>query len=180
MPFFEGKGFEIIDINESDIHGGSIRIFVSRKGRHAVSPVVAEYATKEEADGVHEMKTLHEFSARVKQNRADLITLIRKLKDEGKKIAGVSAPAKGMTLINYCGFSKDDLGFVTEKCELKIGRYTPGANILVKTDAALIEEDVDYALLLAWNFKNEIMNNLSEYREGGGRFIIPIPKPEII
>ncbi len=102
------------------------------------------------------------------------------MKREGKKIVGVSAPAKGMTLLNYCGIEGDLLDFVTEKSTLKIGRFTPGAHVPVVPDSELLVDKPDYALLLAWNFADEIMTNLAEYRSGGGKFIIPIPEPRIV
>jgi hypothetical protein len=123
---------------------------------------------------------LEKFAAGVAQNKRDLVWLLRSLKHEGKRIAGVSAPAKGMTLLNYCRIDNDLLDFVTEKSQLKIGRYTPGAHIPVVPDSELLARQPDYALLLAWNFADEIMRNLDEFRRRGGKFIIPIPSPRII
>ena len=85
-----------------------------------------------------------------------------------------------MTLLNYCRIGTEILDFVTEKAELKIGRFTPGSHIPVRPDAELLRAQPDYALLLAWNFAEEIMRNLDEYRQKGGRFIIPIPTPRIV
>jgi hypothetical protein len=93
---------------------------------------------------------------------------------------GVSAPAKGMTLLNYCRLGPETLDFVTEKSTLKIGRYTPCMHIPVVPDEALLTSRPDYALLLAWNFADEIIANLRAYREGGGKFIIPIPTPRVV
>ena len=85
-----------------------------------------------------------------------------------------------MTLLNYCGIGKETLDYVSEKATLKIGRYTPGAHIPVVPDARLIKDLPSYALLLAWNFADEIIENLSDYRKAGGKFIIPIPMPRIV
>ena len=85
-----------------------------------------------------------------------------------------------MTLLNYCGMGKEVLDFVTEKSPLKIGRFTPGGHIPGVPDEELLRVQPDYALLLAWNFAEEIMRNLDEYRRAGGRFIIPIPTPRFI
>jgi hypothetical protein len=108
------------------------------------------------------------------------MTLLYDLKREQRSIAGVSAPAKGMTLLNYCGIGPGILDFVTEKAALKIGRFTPGGRIPVLPDSALTDRAVDYGLLLAWNFATEIMANLPEFKAAGGRFIIPIPHPMVI
>ncbi len=92
----------------------------------------------------------------------------------------MSAPAKGMTLLNYCKIDNHILDYVTEKSELKIGKYTPGMHIYVETDQKLLEDKPDYALILAWNFAQEIMENLKDFQKAGGKFILPIPSPKII
>lgn len=179
-PFFEKFGMEMFDVEERDIHGGSFRVYVARKGRHPVSPVIGEMTRAEEEQGVHDLAALRGFAEAVAENRRELTWLLRSLKHEGKRLAAVSAPAKGMTLLNYCRLGPETLDFVTEKSALKIGRYTPGMHIPVTSDDVLLEQMPDYALLLAWNFAAEIMANLKEYRERGGKFIIPIPKPTIV
>jgi len=147
---------------------------------HAVEDSVAEIIAREQAHGLRDKQTLLEFATRVSANRAELIWLLRKLKHEGKCIVAVSAPAKGMTLINYCKIGRETLDYVTEKAPLKIGRFTPGDHIPVLPDAQLYEDRPDYALLLAWNFAQEIMANISDYTEAGGKVIVPIPTPVIL
>jgi SAM-dependent methyltransferase len=180
IAFVQRFEMEVFDIQERDIHGGSFRVFISRKGKMPVSPVVAEFLAREEELGLYDLKELEKFSAAVAQNREDLTWLLKSLKHEGKRICAVSAPAKGMTLLNYCRLGTDTLDFVTEKSTLKIGRVTPGAHIPVVPDEELLQQNPDYALLLAWNFAEEIMENLKEYRQRGGKFIIPIPHPRIV
>jgi hypothetical protein len=106
--------------------------------------------------------------------------MLKSLKHEGKCIAGLSAPAKGMTLLNYCKIGPDTIDFITEKSTLKIGKYTPGTHIPIVPDSELIKRMPNYVLLLAWNFADEIMNNLKDYEDAGGKFIIPIPRPRIV
>jgi hypothetical protein len=106
--------------------------------------------------------------------------LLQKLKHEGNRIAAVSAPAKGMTLLNYCNIGRETLDYVTEKAALKIGRFTPGDHIPVLPDSQLDEDRPDYVLLLAWNFTKEIMANISDYTDAGGKVIVPIPTPIIL
>ncbi len=182
VAFLARFGMHIFDIHEKDIHGGSIRIFIRRDG--ALGPkatdAVARHLEIEEEEGVYDMARLSRFAGDVAENRCQLRELILKLKDQGKRIVGVSAPAKGMTLLNYCGLGRDVLDFVTEKSQLKIGKFTPGQHIPVLPDKALVEKKSDYALLLAWNFAEEIMGNLSDYVATGGKFIIPIPTPRIV
>jgi SAM-dependent methyltransferase len=180
IAFVQRFEMEVFDIQERDIHGGSFRVFISRKGKMPISPVVAEFLTREEKLGLYDLGQLQKFSAAVSQNREDLTWLLKSLKHEGKRICAVSAPAKGMTLLNYCRIGTDTLDFVTEKSTLKIGRFTPGAHIPVVPDDELLQQNPDYALLLAWNFAEELMENLKDYRQRGGKFIIPIPHPRIV
>jgi len=180
VQFFKRFQMEIFEIQQRDIHGGSFRLFVSRVGQRLVSPVVEKLLKVEEEEGLHTMEGLAKFSEAVQKNRQDLLWLLRRLKHEGKRIVGISAPAKGMTLLNYCRIGKETLDFVTEKSSLKIDRFTPGAHIPVVSDEELIRQVPDYGLLLAWNFAEEIMANLKPYQDKGGKFIIPIPTPRVI
>ena len=177
---FNRFGFEMIDAEEIGIHGGSIRVYVSRKGTYPISSQLTVLISKEVEAKIFDINRLNQFSKEVESHREEMLGLLYKLKSEGASIVGVSAPAKGMTLLNYCHIGPELLNFVTEKSQLKIGKYTPGLHIPVVPDSVLLEEKPDYALLLAWNFADEIMENLSEFRANGGKFIIPIPHPHIV
>jgi SAM-dependent methyltransferase len=180
IPFFRKHGMEVFDIEQRDIHGGSFRVYVGRQGRWPVSGEVERLSQAESQLGIYRHEILEKFSREVSKNKSDLVWLLQSLKHQGKRIVAVSAPAKGMTLLNYCRLDTDVLDFVTEKSALKIGRFTPGAHIPVVPDSELLISKPDYALLLAWNFSDEIMKNLDEFRQLGGKFIIPIPYPRII
>jgi 2-polyprenyl-3-methyl-5-hydroxy-6-metoxy-1,4-benzoquinol methylase len=182
VRFFEQFQMEIFDVQLRDIHGGSIRIFVRRTSSAAkpAAPIVEQMLSNEEREGVYNSTRLERFARDVADNRRALRELLVSLKQSGARIAAVSAPAKGMTLLNYCGIGPDFLDFVSEKSGLKIGRYTPGTQIEVVSDATLVDQQPDYALLLAWNFASEIMSNLQDFADRGGKFIIPIPTPRIV
>lgn len=177
---FNRFGFEVVDVEEIGIHGGSIRIYVSRSDVFPVSKELTDMIASEESSNIFDIDRLSQFSKDVALHRTKLIALLSSLKSKGASLVGVSAPAKGMTLLNYCHIGPELLDFMTEKSRLKIGLYTPGTHIPIKRDSALLEQQPDYALLLAWNFADEIMENLKEYREKGGKFIIPIPEPRIV
>lgn len=179
VQFFKKFGMEVFDVQNYPIHGGSFRIFVSRKGAFPILPSVKKQLALEAKSGVHSLARLRKFAKDVEQNRRDLHHLITRLTKQGKTIAILSTPAKGMTLLNYCRIGPEHASFATEKSELKIGRFTPGTHIPIFADEELLRRQPDYALLLAWNFGYEIMKNQSEYRKKGGKFIIPIPKPTI-
>ena len=180
VPFFAKHGMEVFHVEQNDIHGGSFRVFVARKGQRPVSRDVQSVIAEEERMGIYTRETLDRFADNVRKNKRALTWLLQSLKHQGKRIVGVSAPAKGMTLLNFCRIDSDVLDFVTEKSKLKIGRYTPGAHIPVVPDSELLAQQPDYALLLAWNFAEEIMRNLDAFRRKGGKFIIPIPSPRIV
>jgi SAM-dependent methyltransferase len=180
VAFFARHGMEIFDIEQVDIHGGSFRVYVAPVGSRTVADEVNRLVESEKAARLHERETLDAFARAVRNHRAELTWLLHRLRHEGHSIAGVSAPAKGMTLLNYCRIGPELLDFVTEKSTLKIGRFTPGTHIPVLADSVLVERAPAFALLLAWNFATEIMNNLGEYRAAGGHFIIPIPRPTIV
>jgi len=180
QKYFERFGLELFDVAHSSIHGGSLRYYIGHKGAHPVSLLINESIAKEEAFGLYDINTLGLFAERVKKQRLDLLRLLLTLKTEGKKIVGVSAPAKGNTLLNYCSINTTYLDFLTEKSKLKVGRFTPGTFIPIYDDEKLLEVQPDYALILAWNFAEEIMRNLSTFKERGGKFIVPIPQPRIV
>lgn len=177
---FHKFGMEIFDVEKVDIHGGSLRYFVARENTYPISNNVNKFRELEKEKKIYEINTLKNFAKSVQRNREELTWMLKSLKHEGKQIVGVSAPAKGMTLLNYCKIGTETLDFVTEKSTLKIGKYTPGMHIPIVPDSELIKQMPDYALLMAWNFADEIIKNLKEYKDAGGKFIIPIPKPHII
>jgi len=180
VEFCKKFNFEIFDIKEQTIHGGTLRYFISRKNKKEITNEVSNYLKIEEEKELYSKKKLDDFANLVKNHRKALLQLLNDLKKDGKKIVGISAPAKGNTLLNYCKIDFEILDYVTERNPFKIGKFTPGMHIPVYSDEKLLEDQPDYALILAWNFADEIMQNNSKYQENGGKFIIPIPKPRII
>lgn len=178
--YFKRFDFELFDAEPRTIHGGTIRYYVGHSGAHPVSSSVDEYVNKEEVFGLYDAKRLERFANTVKGQRMALLAMLQDLKQKGKRIVAISAPAKGNTLLNYCNINSKYLDYATEKSALKIGKYTPGTYVKIEPDEKLLSDQPDYALILAWNFAPEIMKNLSEYKKRGGRFIIPIPEPHIV
>ncbi|HVH51558.1 MAG TPA: methyltransferase C-terminal domain-containing protein, partial [Gaiellaceae bacterium] len=126
------------------------------------------------------IERLRRFASEVAEHRDVLVSLLHHLRSRGSRVVAVSAPAKGSTLLNYCRLGPETVEYVTEKTALKIGRFTPGTHVPVVPDERLLTDRPDFALLLAWNFANEIMANLSEFEAAGGRFVIPIPEPRVV
>lgn len=178
--YLKRLGLELFDLKKATIHGGSLRYYIGHKGKHPVKRIVGEYIAQEEKTGLYSEKKLKNFASKVAKHKIALTSLVLDLKNKGKTIVGISAPAKGNTLLNFCNLDAHYLDFLTEKTEVKIGRHSPGMHIPVYSDDHLLKKKPDYALILAWNFADEIMANLSEFKKQGGKFIIPIPRPKII
>ena len=180
VQFLKKYNLEIFDVIKKDIHGGSIRVFISKKGLYNINANVNKFCDEEESQKLYSKKNLINFAKKVEENRYNLVTFLTNLKKKNKKIIAISAPAKGMTLLNYSKIDCNYLDFITDKSTLKINKYIPGSNIKVHSDRDILKFKPDYALLLAWNFSNEIINNNLNFLKNGGKFIIPIPKLKII
>ena len=180
QQLFKQHSMEVIDIERQEIHGGSLRIHIANKGEHELTDAVEQYQKKEEETGINTRKTLEAFQSRVVDNRRKLTDLIHELHVDGKTIAGAGAPAKGVTLLNYCNFDSHIIPYVSERSEIKIGKFIPGTHNEVVSDETLLDRKPDYVLLLPWNFSESIIENLRKYLEVGGKFIVPVPEPHII
>ena len=178
--FFRNQGLELFDVELIETHGGSIRIYAGFPGRHNVTKNVDNAIKNEISTGVVDPSGLADFSKQVRSSKDQLLGLLYSLKLSGKKIVGIGAPAKGNTLINYCKISSDLLEYITEKAEDKIGLFSPGMHIPVVPESSLFESRPDYGVVLAWNLKSEIMQNLRAFEENGGQFIIPMPSVTIV
>ncbi len=169
VRFLAKHGMEIFNIEFTPIHGGCFRCYIARKGEREVQPIV--YKTQQSEN--FSLNVLKDFAEKVVQNRQWLMEIVLGLKAQGKKIVGISTPAKGMTLLNYTGIGKF-LDFTTDVSKLKQGRYTPGSHLLIKSDKDLTGGEI--GLLLAWNFKDEIIKNVPQIKT----WIVPVPYPVII
>ena len=174
---FEKNGLTVVDVERIAIHGGSLRVFVTRQGQ--VSERVSQLLAEEQAWGVERPECYLDFGKRVDQLRSELLTLLTQLKGRGKRIAVYGASAKGSTLLNCFGIGNDLLDFVVDRSTVKQGYYTPGTHLKIFAPEKLIEDQPDYCLLLSWNFAEEILAQQDEYRRAGGKFIIPIPELKV-
>ena len=178
--FCEKHNMELFNVEIKKIHGGTMRYFICRKGTQQISKNVGKYLKIENNKKIYSNKQLAIFSKKVESHRFNLLKLLFNIKKSGKKIVGISAPAKGNTLLNFCKIGPETLDYITEKNPMKIGKYTPGMHIPVHSDKKLLSDKPDYALVLAWNFSDEIMKNNELYKKNKGKFIIPLPCPKII
>lgn len=172
---------EIVDVIPQKIHGGSIRVFVKKaEGRWKPKDSVENLARLEKEKGYDNIETYEEFAKRVEELKKELVSLLRELKSQGKKIIGYGAAAKGNTLLNYFKIGTEFLDYIVDKSPLKQNLYTPGTHIPVYHPDRIAKDRPDYVLILPWNFKEEIMRQQEQIRSWGGKFIVPIPSVQVV
>ncbi|MEW5802913.1 MAG: class I SAM-dependent methyltransferase [bacterium] len=179
---FDAHGLILFDVEEVLTHGGSLRIYARHKEdtSRAVTDRVAGLKRKEEAFGMADLKTYQDFAERVKETKRKILKFFIALKSEGKRIAGYGAPAKGNTILNYCGIRTDFLDYTVDLSLHKQGHFLPGTHIPIEHPDRIRETKPDYLAILPWNLKDEIMNQMGYIREWGGKFVILIPEVEVI
>src|SRR5712692_2662808 len=174
---FTAHGLTLFDVEELPTHGGSLRIF----GRHredASKPVgdrAAALKDKEQRAGLDAIGAYTAFDDKVKRTKRRLLEFLVNIKNDGKRIVGYGAPAKGNTLLNYCGVRSDFLDFTVDRSPHKQGCYLPGTRIPVFHPDKIRDVRPDYVLILPWNIRDEIMQQIAYVRDWGGRFVVPIP-----
>jgi SAM-dependent methyltransferase len=178
--FFGRHGFDVFNVERHEIHGKSIRVFMARKGERPIQPSVAALLQLEDDKGIYRHDVLEKFAREVAESAFSLRSLLNELRRQGKRVVGISAPAKGNTILNYCKIGPELVQYMTEKSVIKQGSYTPGMHIPIMGDAKLMEDKPDYGIIFAWNFASEIMKNNQAFADQGGKFIIPIPTPRIV
>jgi SAM-dependent methyltransferase len=178
---FAAHGLVLFDVEELSTHGGSLRIF----GRHAedgskpISARVIELKAREDGAGLASVDSYRSFAEKVKNTKRQLLECLIQVKQEGKSIVGYGAPGKGNTLLNYCGVGTDFLDYTVDRNPYKHGQFTPGRHIPIYSPDKIRETRPDYLLILPWNLKNEIMQQMAHIREWGGKFIVPIPEATV-
>ncbi len=171
-------GLYLNDVRRLPIHGGSLRLYAEK--RENVRPAVASLLRIEATQAVDRFSYYTDFAQRVMTLKAALLEMLQGLKAGGNRIAAYGAAARATTLINYVGIGKDLIEFVVDRNTHKQGLYMPGQHIPIFGPEKLLREMPDFVLLLAWNFADEILAQQEQYRQSGGRFILPVPEPKIL
>jgi SAM-dependent methyltransferase len=180
-PLFARHGLHIVDVERLSTHGGSLRIYVGHTAAGiAPSAAVADLRRQELAAGLNNAATYAAFGKTVRELKRSLLQLLIGLIEDGKSIAAYGAPAKGNTLLNYCGIGRDFISFTADRNVHKQGLLLPGTRIPVLAPDEIDRRRPDYVLILPWNLRDEITAQLAHIHEWGGRFIIPVPKPTVL
>jgi SAM-dependent methyltransferase len=174
-------GLVLFDVEEIPTHGGSLRIYLAHAGAgREPSPHVLELIARERAAGLDRVETYAAFEERARRTKRELVRFLIDAKEAGKTIVGYGAPGKGNTLLNYCGIGRDFLDFTVDRNPYKHGKFTPGMHIPILPVGAIDEARPDYILILPWNLRQEIVAQMAHVAEWGARFVVPIPRVEII
>lgn len=182
QDIFNAHELEIFDVEEIPTHGGSLRIYVKHKEDQSKSihSNVRKMMEKEKNNALQCLETYEQFADKVKQTKFKILDFFIQTKKDGKTIVGYGAPAKGNTLLNYCGIGREFLPYTVDRSPFKQGLYLPGTHIPVKSPDIIRETKPDYVFILPWNVKEEIMEQLSFIREWGGEFLITSPDVEVV
>lgn len=172
---FAHHGLEIYDIETLPTHGGSLRIFAGHPDVHAKQPNLQAILDQEAQAGLTSLDRYHTYAEQVKETKRALLDFLITQKRAGKKIVGYGAPAKGNTLLNYCGIGTDFLDYTVDRNPHKQDTYLPGTRIPVFAPEKIFETKPDFVMILPWNLKDEIMTDMAEIKQWGGQFVTPIP-----
>lgn len=176
MHLFAKEGMQVVDAERLPLHHGQLRATIRRKGEGVPSLSVEQLLSAERAAGIQDFETYQRFATRVGKIREELLRTLRRLRSEKKRVVAYGAPAKGNTLIEFLQLGPDTVEYIADKSPLKQGKYSPGAHIPVVSPERLLVDQPDYVVLLAWNFRDEILSQQAEYRRRGGKFIAPLPE----
>ncbi len=178
---FSTHGLTIFDVDEVPTHGGSLRIFAkhTEDGSRLVTDRVRALRTREVQAGYTTLDRYLTFADRVIDTKSKLLTFLIEVRRAGKTVVGYGAPAKGNTLLNYCGIRTDFLAYTVDRSPHKQGHFLPGTRIPIRAPEEIRKTRPDYVLILPWNIKDEIMEQMAHIREWGGRFVVPIPEVRV-
>jgi hypothetical protein len=178
---FAAHGLTLFDVEELPTHGGSLRIY-ARHDHDDLKPVgqrVAELIRREQEAGITGMDYYTAFGEQVKETKRKLLEFLIQARRSGKTVAGNGAPGKGNTLLNYCGIRTDFLDYTVDRNPYKQGKFLPGTHIPIYSPDKIKATQPDYVLILPWNFKDEIMEQMAPIRDWGGQFVVPIPEVRV-
>jgi hypothetical protein len=180
VDVFGRRGLDIVDVEELSTHGGSVRIHARAAGTTPVSDRVTAILGRERDAGLDDTAAYERFAADVARVRVELLDFLEAARVEGRVVVGYGAPAKGNTLLNFCGVTPQQIEFTVDRSPAKQGRVLPGTHLPIEAPERLLEVRPDYVLVLPWNLLDEISSQMTAVRDWGGHFVVPIPRPRVV
>ncbi len=177
---FVAHALDVVDVEELRSHGGSLRLYVRHSGVEEAGPRVAELLERERAAGLDRLDTYMAFEQQVRATKRDLLEFLIGVRRNGSQVVAYGAPAKGNTLLNYCGVRADLLDYTVDLSPHKQGLYLPGTRLPIYSPERIAETKPDYILILPWNLRDEIVRQMAHVRDWGGRFVTPIPTTRVL
>ncbi len=170
--------FEIFDVQKVSSHGGSLRVFIQKRGGpYKKQAIVDDLAHQEKARGCDRLPVYHKFAEEVLLVKKNFLNVIRDLKTCGKSIVGYGAPAKASTILNFYGLKFRDIDYIVDDNPLKQNLFVPGADIPIRPSSTLMNAPADYVIIFAWNFAKEILSKIGSLQDRGSQFLIPLIPP---
>lgn len=181
VSIMEAHGLRVFDVEELKSHGGSLRVYACRRESraHTLQPAVGKVLADENTAGLDSVRGYESFAQQVRETKLSLVEFLLDAARNGKSVAGYGAPGKSATLLHYCGIGKDLISYTVDRSPYKQGRFLPGNHIPIFHPDRIRQTKPDYVVILPWNLKDEIIEQMSFIREWGGRFVVPIPRVAI-
>ena len=182
VKIMETHGLKVFDVEKLASHGGSLRVYAcpEESQTHEIAPSVGNLIAEERKAGLDSTEGYEKFALQVKQTKWALVDFLLTAARQGKTVAAYGAPGKSATLLHYCGIGKDLIEYTVDRSPYKQGRFLPGTHIPIYHPDRIRETKPDYVVILPWNLKDEIMQQLQFIREWGGKFVVPIPKVAVV
>ena len=178
---FRHHELEIFDVEELSSHGGSLRVYAQHAhGEYPHSDSVERLLARERGAGLNRLETYAQFSEQVFEVKRALLEFLIDARRSGKQVVGYGAPAKGNTLLNFCGIGTDFIEYTVDRSPHKQGRFLPGTHIPIHAPERIAQTKPDYVLILPWNLQDEILEQMAHVRDWGGRFVVPIPRLTVL
>jgi len=180
-PILSRHGLAVVDVDRLTTHGGSLRLYLRHAGEDvAPTEAVAELRDDEASAGLGELETYVGYAEEVAEVKRDLLDFLIQARRDGRRVVGYGAPAKGNTLLNYCGVRGDLVEYTVDRSPHKQGLFLPGVHLPIHAPERILEDRPDYVLILPWNLADEIVEQLAAVREWGGRFAVPVPRVAVV
>ena len=177
---FARHGLDLFHVEPQKTHGGSMRYYLCQAGAHEIRTSVEDQLKKEKDVGLEDFSTYQDFAKNCEDTKKEFVSLLKKLKEQGKRVVGYAATSKSTTVLNYCDIGPDLIEYICDTTPIKQGKYSPGKHIPIKSHSFFLDDKPDYAVLFAWNHQEEVFEKEKKFKENGGKWIMFVPEVQIL